>query len=136
MDLKSSKIKKAISQLPVCFIILFLVFACEMKPVVRFGFETEFEKNSHGISIMHVNNKSHMVSLNGDIVAKEGEVKVELTNPAGDTLFTCHLISPENLRVNESFQAVSENWKLKYRSIGGTGSLVLHLTHENQIFYP
>lgn len=128
MDLKSFKFKKAISQLPVCFIVLFLVFACETEPEIRFGFDTEFNKYSQGLSVMYVSSKSQIINLKGDITLSEGQFLVELVNSAGDTLFTRHLISPDNLIINESFQAVAGNWKLKYRSIDGTGSLVLHLT--------
>jgi len=127
MDLKSFKFKKAISQLPVCFIVLFLVFACETEPEIRFGFDTEFNKYSQGLSAMNVSNKSQVINLKGDITLKEGQVLVELINPAGDTLFTRHLLSPESMIVNESFQAVSGNWKLKYKSIEGNGLLILHL---------
>jgi hypothetical protein len=112
------------------------VFACETEPEIRFGFDTEFNKHSQGVSMMNVSNKSHVITLTGDITVSEGQILIELINPAGDTLFICHLISPESLIVNESFQAVSGIWKLKYKSIEGTGTLVLHLNNETQNYYP
>lgn len=136
MHLKLLKFCKATYQLTGCFILLFLVFACETEPEIRFGFDTEFNKHSQGVSMMNVSNKSHVITLTGDITVSEGQIFIELINPAGDTLFTCHLISPESLIVNESFQAVSGIWKLKYKSIEGTGTLVLHLNNETQNYYP
>lgn len=122
------RLRKGFCLSVVYFILFFVVFACETEEEIRFGFDTKFNEYSHGLSVMNVSSKSHIIHLEGDITLNEGQVLVELVNPAGDTLFTRHLISPGNLSVNESFQAVAGNWKLKYRSIEGKGSLELHLT--------
>ncbi len=76
---------------------------------------------------MNVGNGPQTISLKGDIVVKEGEIMVELISSDDEIVFINHLKSPESLTVNESFQAVPGKWKLKYRSIEGTGSLALHL---------
>lgn len=136
MHLKLFNFCKASYQITVYFILLFLVFACETEPEIRFGFDTEFNKHSQGLSIMNVSNKSHVITLTGNVTVSEGQILVELINPAGDTLFTRHFISPESLKVDESFRAVAGNWKLKYRSMEGTGTLVLHLNNETQNYYP
>jgi len=136
MKMKLFRLRKVFCQSAIYFILLFLVFACETEPEIRFGFDTEFNKHSQGLSVMYVSSKSQIINLKGDITLNEGQVLVELVNAARDTLFTQHLMSPDNLTVNESFQAVAGNWKLKYKSIEGTGTLVLHLNNETQNYYP
>ena len=81
---------------------------------------------------MNVGKNSQAINLKGYIVLTEGRVLVELINPLGENVFTCHLVSSQYLHVNESFPSVNGNWKLKYKSMEGAGSLKLHLNVVNQ----
>jgi hypothetical protein len=126
--LKQHNLKKFITCLQVCFVLLFSTGACQQELVVRVGFDTVFEKNSTGISNLHVNNNALTVNLTGEITLNDGQVLVELINSAGVTVFATQIITPGNFSVNESYPAVQGNWKLKYKSTEGTGLLILHLT--------
>lgn len=110
----------------IAFIFLF-VSSCQKEPFIRFGFDTEFEKNSQGLVIMNVDKNSKSITLTGEIIVVEGEILVELIDPTGENAFIGHLVSPLNQQVNESFDAIPGNWKLKYKSIEGEGSINLHL---------
>jgi len=114
-------------------IILFLfVYACQNDSVIRFGFDTEFGKKSQGLTMMDVNNNQKTVSLQGDVFVTSGGVLVELINPKGEIVFTNQITFPDYLLVNEAFHSVSGTWKLKYKSMEGTGSITLHLNIVNQ----
>jgi filamentous hemagglutinin family protein len=109
-------------------LILLLTSSCQKEPDIRFGFDADFGKNSHGLTIMNVVKNTQTISLKGNIAVTDGEILVELINPDGDIVFVQNLKSPESLDVNESFPAVEGNWKLKYASIEGVGSVTLHLS--------
>src|SRR5690606_10616366 len=110
------------------FLLLFAVTACITAPIIRFGFDTGFKKNVTGLTIMHIGNNALAVNLNGESSLNEGAVLVELINSTGDIVFTKRIIKAGNYMIDESFPAVSGNWKLKYKSLEGTGLLKLHLT--------
>ncbi len=76
---------------------------------------------------MNVGSSAKSITLTGEVVAAEGEILVELVNPFSEIVYTGHLVSPLALEINESYQAISGNWKLKYRSLEGEGSISLHL---------
>lgn len=101
--------------------------ACFKEPDIRFGFDTDFTKNSKGLTIMYVNKNVSVIKLSGGTMISEGELVVELIDPAGITAFIGHYTSPGHVVVNEWFNATAGNWKLKYNSINGTGSLKMHL---------
>lgn len=111
-------------------LLIFIVVSCHEEPIVRFGFDTEIDKNSHGETVMNVENTTESIVLFGDIVLSEGEITVELTDPAGVSVFKCHLKSPVFYNVNELFQTVPGYWKLKYKSVEGVGSIILHMNIE------
>ncbi|PKP48289.1 MAG: hypothetical protein CVT92_16240 [Bacteroidetes bacterium HGW-Bacteroidetes-1] len=117
--------------LPATLMILLLAISCQKEPIIRFGFNTDFGKNSQGICIMNVSSGSNSISLKGEIAVVVGEVLVELIDPSGETVFTGHFVSPKNLDVNESFEAISGNCKLKYKRMDGVGSMRLHLNIVN-----
>lgn len=108
-------------------IIILLASSCQKEPFNRFGFDCDFEKNSQGLTIMNVSSSAKSINLKGEVAMEVGEVLVELENPTGEIVFNGHLVSPIALDVNEIYQAVSGNWKLKYKSLGGIGSINLHL---------
>lgn len=113
--------------LPAALMLLLLASSCQKEPIIRFGFDCDFEKNSHGLTIMNVDSSAKSITLSGEVAVNEGEILVELENPTGEIVFNGHLVSPINIEINESYQAVSGNWKLKYNSLEGEGSLTLHL---------
>src|SRR6056297_3909021 len=96
--------------------ILVLTSSCQKEPINRFGFDADFEKNSRGLTIMNVTNSAETITLTGEVFVTEGEILVELIDPSGKTAFSCNIIFPQILHVNESFEAISGNWKLKYMS--------------------
>lgn len=111
----------------IAIILLLLASSCQKEPMIRFGFDTDFDKNSRGLTIMTVNNSTEAITLRGDVFAAEGEVLIELVDPLGKTAFSSQVISPNILYVDESYQSISGNWKLKYKSLDGEGSIDLHL---------
>lgn len=111
-------------------LLIFIAFSCSEEPIVRFGFDTDIGKKSQGQTIMNVGNNKESIVLFGDIILSEGEITVELTDPAGESLFKCHLKSPVCLSVNELFKAVPGYWILKYKSMEGVGSIILHMSIE------
>jgi hypothetical protein len=111
-------------------LLIFIAVSCQEEPILRFGFDTEFDKNSQGLTIMSVGNTKESIVLFGEIMLSEGEISVELTDPLGENLFKCHLKSPVYFNVNELFETVPGYWILKYKSFGGIGSIVLHMNIE------
>jgi hypothetical protein len=107
--------------------VLTFASSCLKEPIIRFGFDCDYGKNSQGLTIMNVGRSAKSITLTGEVVVAEGEILVELIDPTGETIFSSHLISPKSFNVNETFTAISGNWKLKYKSIEGNGSLKLHL---------
>lgn len=112
-------------------IIMLLASSCQKEPIIRFGFDCDFGKNSQGLTIMNVSSSAKSITLAGEVAVDEGEILVELENPTGEIVFTGHLVSPIALQVNESYPAVSGNWKLRYNSLEGEGSIDLHLNIVN-----
>ena len=111
--------------------VLLLASSCQKEPLIRFGFDTDFEKNSEGLTIMTVNNSPETITLTGEVFVTEGEVLIELIAPSGEIVFSSLVTSPKIQHVNESYQTISGNWKLKYKSLEGDGSIILHLDVSN-----
>lgn len=122
---------KKTTMLPAALMLLLLTSSCQKEPFIRFGFDCDFGKKSQGLTIMHAKSNTKTISLIGNIVVREGEVLVALTNPSGEVLFKRLIKAPEVLSINESFQASKGNWSLKYSSLEGEGTLVLHLNIVN-----
>ena len=61
--------------------ILALFWSCEKEPFIRFGFDSQFNKDSRGLSIMAVKNDSGSINLQGTVKVDIGELIVELTDP-------------------------------------------------------
>ncbi|MBU1580419.1 MAG: hypothetical protein KJ754_13385 [Bacteroidetes bacterium] len=119
--------KKSIN-LPAVLLLAFLVSSCQKEPIRRFGFDTDFGKNSQGLTIMHIGCCADTIKLTGEYSMAEGKVLIELIDPTGETVFSSYYNFPGSLQVNESFSAISGNWKLKYKSLEGEGSISLHLS--------
>jgi len=115
---------------PSALILLLIMASCYKQPAIRFGFDCTFDKNSNGISIMNAGNTAKSIILRGDITLNKGEITVELINPDDKVVFTRHLSSPQSLYIDETVLSSSGNWKLKYKSMDGSGLLNLHLAIE------
>lgn len=96
---------------------------------IRYGFDSQFYKNSKGISIMAVDKAVESIYLYGSVEIEEGKFKVDLIDNEGETAYSLILDDPEKLEVNETFKAEPGYWKLKYKSYGGKGNINLHLNN-------
>lgn len=110
---------------------LAFVASCQKEPIIRFGFDCDFGKNSQGLTIMNVSSSAKSITLTGDVSVSVGEILVELIDSSGEIVFSNQLTSPNTLHVNESFPVISGNWKLKYKSLEGVGAINLHLNIVN-----
>ena len=117
--------------IPTAIMLLLLASSCQKEPIIRVGFDCDFGKSSQGLTIMNVGSSTKSITLAGEVAVDEGEILVELENPTGEIVFTGHLVSPIALQVYESYPSVSGNWKLRYNSLEGEGSIDLHLNIVN-----
>jgi hypothetical protein len=108
-------------------LVALLFSACEKEPAIRFGFNTEYNTSSQGITIMHSDDVAHDLTLTGCITVESGSVYIELLSPMGEVAFSIMLNTPGIFNIDEKFQNYSGNWVLKYRSLGGKGQLTLHI---------
>ena len=106
---------------------LLLTLSCQKERSERFGFSSEIEQNSSGLTLMAVNSRVDFIYLEGYISVQEGEVEVTLTDPDGKRVFTKHIESGEYFESNEIFKSSPGIWKLKYKSKNGTGQIDLHV---------
>lgn len=104
-----------------------IMLACEKESPKRFGFNTQYDTNSQGLTIMHVNRNSQCIELDGSVEVFSGTICIELLNPRDEVIFSTQVDTPGVFRINEEFQNYNGKWVLKYRSIGGKGQLILHL---------
>ncbi len=108
---------------------LTLLGSCEKIEIRNFGFDTDFERNSTGLTMMDVASHINTLRLDGDISVDSGEVKVELIDPDGYLIYEAYFHAPGDYYVNETIKASRGIWKLRYSSIDGTGNLDLHLSY-------
>lgn len=106
---------------------LFLFCSCQKDSNIRFGFDTNFEKDTIGITIMNVDHTAKFITLAGEVIVDEGEVLVELIDPNGKLVFSEQFDSSIIGEVNDTISAIPGNWRLKYKSIKGIGLLKMHL---------
>lgn len=131
LSIIANHIENKRTSLLAALVVLLLASSCQKEPIIRFGFDCDFGKNSQGLTIMNVSSSAKFITLTGEVSVAEGEVLVELVNPNDEIVFSGHLVSSIVFEVNESFPAVSGNWRLKYKSIEGVGSIKLHLSLVN-----
>lgn len=117
--------------LPSALMILLLASSCQKEFEIRFGFDSEFSKDSYGLTIMNVNKNDELVTLEGEISITEGEIQVDLINPDGVKEFSAIIIGPNKIEVSEAYLSKTGNWKLKYRSNNGVGTINLHMNTAN-----
>lgn len=113
--------------IPFFVIYLFLSTSCTKEYPTRFGFYCPVEKNSSGLTIMAVSSRAAYIHLDGYVSVHEGDVVLTLTDPDGVLVFSKLVESGENLRLNQTFKAVPGLWKLRYKSVQGTGSMDIHM---------
>ncbi len=107
--------------------LMLLVYSCEKEPMIRFGFDSQFNKDSFGLTIMNVNRNTELVILEGEITVYEGEAQVDLINPEGVKVFSTSIKAPDKVEISKAYLSQSGNWKLKYQSIQGVGTICLHM---------
>lgn len=114
---------------PFLIMILTLVLfsSCEKEPTIRYGFDSRFNKDSRGVSVMAVKNNSGLITLLGTVKIDSGEMIIELTDPDEISVFSLHLTSTGNFDISRTFCTKKGYWKLQYTSIKGVGVIDLHL---------
>lgn len=126
--MKSALKSSARILLPAALVAMLLVgSSCHKEVETRFGFDSQFDRDSRSLTIMNVNKSADMVKLEGEINVNEGEVLVELIDPVGLSVFSTKISAPEKLTISRSYGSVAGNWKLKYQSLEGTGTIHLHM---------
>ncbi len=108
-------------------LILILLCSCEKNPMIRYGFDSRFNKDSRGLSVMAVTNNSGLITLMGTVKIDSGELIIELTDPDGISVFNMHSFSPDCFDIIKTFRTKKGYWKLQYTSIQGVGVIYLHL---------
>ena len=106
---------------------IFLLISCEKEPYINFGFDSTIHENSNGLVIADISPNTEFIYLNGFISITKGEVEIHLLNPNGIAVFSKTIVAPNQMNINETFEATKGYWKLKYKSNKGLGEIDLHL---------
>ena len=106
---------------------LILLCYCEQEWHFVTGFDTPIEKISSGLIMVHLAEDAKSLVLEGSISVFEGEVEVTLLDPEGSLAYASKFQSSGRLPVHEALQMVPGLWTLSYKSLGGRGSISLHL---------
>jgi hypothetical protein len=124
---KSGKMKTNTVLILTLFIVIFA--SCERESYINFGFDSPVNKDSKGIVVVDISHSYDRVFLSGHIRLSEGAVEVILVNPNGVTVFSKTLVAPDELHVNETFEATRGFWKMEYTSRNGKGYIDLHVSN-------
>ena len=103
-----------------------LLASCEKDSYKSYGFDSDFGKNSSGLTMMSIGSNNTFIKLSGNIFMDTGEMKVEFVDSEGFIVYNRDFFAPGNYFVNETFKASHGMWKLRYTSLEGTGSIDLH----------
>ena len=115
-------------KLHITFFLLLLLFAgCKKEPLIPIGFDSPIDQNAEGQVTVRVLQMIETIGLTGRLHLYEGEVLVQLINPAGESVYSNTLVAPVELEINEMFEAKQGIWKLKYRSFDGLGTINLRI---------
>lgn len=109
------------------FLVIFA--SCEKESYINFGFDTPINSDSKGMLVVDISQSYEGIFLSGYIRLSEGEVEIILMNPNGVAVFSKSLIAPDELHVNETFEATRGYWKLEYTSSYGKGYIDLHISN-------
>ena len=108
-------------------ILLLLMAGCKKEPLIPIGFDSPIDQNAEGQVTVRVLQMIETIGLTGRLHLYEGEVLVQLINPAGESVYSNTLVAPVELEINEMFEAKQGIWKLKYRSFDGLGTINLRI---------
>lgn len=106
-----------------------LLASCEKDSYNRYGFDSDFGKNSSGLTLMSTGSNTAFIRLSGNIFMDTGEMKVEFIDPNGYIIYNRNFFAPGSYFVNETFKATRGIWKIRYASLEGTGSIDLHANY-------
>lgn len=106
-----------------------LLASCVKDSYNRYGFDSDFGKDSSGLTLMSISSKVSSIALSGNIIMGSGEMKVEFIDPDGFIVYSRDFFAPGNYFVNETFKASHGIWRLRYTSMEGTGSIDLHANY-------
>jgi len=107
--------------------LIVLMISCQKESFIRFGFDSHINKNSGGLVIADISNREKLIYLNGLITLTEGKLLVCLLATNGDSIYTETILAPDEMSINETFEASPGYWKLKYKSNEGVGKIDLYL---------
>ena len=115
--------------LPLYLTSLALILLCYCEQELHFvtGFDSPIEKNSSGLIMVHLAEDAKSLVLEGSISVFEGEVEVTLLDPEDRVAFRSTFQASKRLPVYEALNIVPGFWTLSYKSLGGRGSISLHL---------
>lgn len=100
--------------------------SCGKSELNRIGFDVEFTPISKGLTVIYVDEETTSLILHGSITLDEGNIIVEFINNKGITVYEMTYNEPGIYSTSETFVANKGYWKLKYRSLEGSGELFLH----------
>jgi hypothetical protein len=103
-----------------------LLASCEKDLYNRYGFDSDFGKNSSGLTMMSTGSNAIFIRLSGSIFMDTGEMKVEFIDPNGYIIYNRNFFAPGNYSLNETFKATAGVWKLRYTSLEGSGHIDMH----------
>ncbi|MFC0875603.1 hypothetical protein ACE01N_03365 [Saccharicrinis sp. FJH2] len=112
-------------------ILMVVISSCKKKSPVSFGFDSDINTNSSGLTLMDVDKGADLISLTGSVVVHTESVEVILSDPAGAEVYKNSFAGPETFSINETFSAAQGTWKLQYTSNNATGSIDLHMSYTN-----
>ncbi|MFO7621831.1 MAG: hypothetical protein R6W81_11305 [Bacteroidales bacterium] len=119
--------KSTIILIYTAFLVIFA--SCEKESNINFGFDSPINKDSKGMLVVDISQSYARIFLSGYISLSEGEVEIILMNPNGVAIFSKTLVAPDELHVNEAFEASRGYWKLQYISRNGKGYIDLHISN-------
>ncbi|MFB6318060.1 hypothetical protein [Saccharicrinis sp. FJH54] len=118
-------------KLIILLFVMVMISSCEKKSPVSFGFDSDINTNSSGLTLMDVDKDADLLSLIGSIVVHTESVEVILSDPEGAEVYKNSFAGPETFSINETFSAAQGTWKLQYTSNNATGSIDLHISYNN-----
>lgn len=107
--------------------IIFGIYACEKERYFNCGLKTPINKDSYGLVEADVDRNVEKIYLQGHINLREGKVEVNIINANNFVVYSEIIIAPSDLQINETFNANTGIWKLKYTSSNGIGDIHLLL---------
>jgi hypothetical protein len=120
---------KTMNRWPLVFFLILsfaMLSSCVKEVYNRYGFDSDFEKNSSGLTMMSIGSKVASIRLSGNVYMDSGQLSVEFIDPDGYIVYTQNFFSPGSYYITETFKASHGIWRLRYTSLEGCGSIDLH----------